>query len=149
MKYIAHKGFTLLELLISITLVLIISGIVYSSFSALNNRQILDQEIARIKSYIEKSRMNSLNSKNGNEHGIRFASSSITTVEVTATSTQNVFTQNNTIKLVGSTLGTTTLTFARISGLPNATGVLTYTYSSGTTVIATSTITINGAGIVQ
>lgn len=144
-----QNGFTLLELLISLTLVLIITRLVYSSFSALNNRQILDQEIAQVKSYIEKSRMDSLNSKNGDSHGIVFATSSISVIEVMATSTKYIYVLNNRVQLVSSTLGTSTLTFARISGLPNATGTLTYTYSQGSTVIGTSTITINGAGIVQ
>lgn len=143
------KGFTLLELIICLALVAMVSQLVYSSFSSLNNRQILDKEVAQVKSYIQKSRMNSLNSKNGDSHGIVFASSSISVIEVLATSTKYLYTLDNRVKLVSSTLGTSTLTFARISGLPNATGTLTYTYSSGNTVIGTSTITINGAGIVQ
>lgn len=143
------KGFTLLELVIVVALVAIVSQLIYSSFNALNNRQILDQEIAQVKSYIQKSRMNSLNSKNGDAHGIVFATSSISVIEVLATSTKYVYTLNNRVRLVSSTLGTSTLTFARISGLPNATGTLVYIYSSGTTVVGTSTITINGAGIVQ
>ena len=143
------KGFTLVELLICIVLIVLVSQLVYSSFSSLNNRQVLDQEIAQVKSYIQKSRMNSLNSKNGDSHGILFATSSVTVIEVMATSTSFIYTLNNRVSLVSSTLGTSTLTFARISGLPNATGTLTYTYSTGNTVIGTSTITINGAGIVQ
>lgn len=144
-----EKGFTLLELIIVIALVGIVSSLVYSSFNALNNRQILDQEMAQVKSYIQKSRMNSLNSRNGDAHGIVFATSSISVIEVLATSTKYVYTLNNRVKLVNSTLGTSTLTFARISGLPNASGTLTYTYSTGSTVVGTSTIVINGVGIVQ
>lgn len=149
MKIEHRKGFTLLELLISMALILLISRLVYSSFSGLNERQILDQEMAQVKSYIQKSRMNSLNSKNGDAHGIAFATSSISVIEVLATSTKYVYTLNNRVQLINSTLGTSTLVFARISGLPNATGTLTYTYSQGSRVIGTSTITINGLGIVQ
>lgn len=143
------KGFTLLELIVVIGLVGIVSRLVYSSFSDLNNRQVLDQEVALVKSYIQKSRMNSLNSKNGDAHGIAFASSTISVIEVLATSTKYIYTLDNRVRLVNSTLGTSTLTFARISGLPNASGTLTYTYSIGTKVIGTSTIVINGAGVVQ
>lgn len=149
MTHTSQKGFTLLELLISLALVVMVSRLVYSSFSALNNRQILDQEMAQVKSYIQKSRMNSLNSKNGDSHGIVFATSSISVIEVLATSTKYIYTLNNRVQLVSSTLGTSTLTFARISGLPNATGTLTYIYSQGSKIIGTSTIIINGAGIVQ
>ncbi|MES2985926.1 MAG: prepilin-type N-terminal cleavage/methylation domain-containing protein [Patescibacteria group bacterium] len=145
----SKKGFTLLELVICIALLVLVSGLVYGSFASLNNRQILDTEIGQVKSYIQKARMDSLNSKNGDSHGVIFATSTLTVIEVLATSTSYVFTLNNRVRLVSSTLGTSTLTFARISGLPNATGTLTYTYSAGNTVVGTSTITINGAGIVQ
>ncbi len=145
----SKKGFTLLELVICIALLVFVSGLVYGSFASLNNRQILDTEIGQVKSYIQKARMDSLNSKNGDSHGVIFATSTLTVIEVLATSTSYVFTLNNRVHLVSSTLGTSTLTFARISGLPNATGTLTYTYSAGNTVVGTSTITINGAGIVQ
>jgi prepilin-type N-terminal cleavage/methylation domain-containing protein len=149
MRTCKNKGFTLLELMIVIVLTCVLSSIVYVSFTSLNNRQILDKEMAQVKSYIQKARINSLNSKNGDAHGVMFATTSLTVVELLATSTLYVYVLNERIRLTSSTLGTSTLTFARISGLPSATGTLTYTYGSGSTVVGTSTITINNAGIVQ
>ena len=153
MRRATSKGFTLLELVLSLSLLVLVSSLVYGSFSSLNNRQILDTEIGQVKSYIQKARMDSLNSKNGDAHGVMFATSTLTVIEVMATSTAYIYTLNNRVRLVGSTLGTSTLTFARISGLPNATGTLTYTYSSGNTVVGTSTIiepilmVVIGAGV--
>lgn len=144
-----QAGFSLLEMVIVITLVLIMSSIVYGSFTSLNNRQILDKEVDQVKSYIQKARMNSLNSKNGDVHGILFATSSITTIEVLASSTIYTYVLNNRVRLSASTLGTSTLTFARLSGLPNATGTLTYIYLAGNTPVGSSTITINGLGVTQ
>lgn len=143
------KGFTMIELIVVIVLTFIVSYIVFASLSDLNNRQILDKEVAQVKRYIQDARIDSLNSKNNDTHGIVFATSSISVIEVLASSTSYIYVLNNRVKLVNSTLGTSTLTFARISGLPNATGTLTYTYSLGSQVIGTSTIIINGLGIVQ
>lgn len=143
------QGFTLLEIIIVLTLVLIISQLVYGSFTSLNNRQILDKEVDQVKSYIQKARINSLNAKNGDAHGLVFSSSTVQVIEVLASSTVYTYTLNNRVRLAASTLGTSTLVFARVSGIPNATGTLTYTYSSGSTVIGTSSIVINGLGITE
>ncbi|MES2623478.1 MAG: prepilin-type N-terminal cleavage/methylation domain-containing protein [Patescibacteria group bacterium] len=143
------NGFTLLELIISIVLITIISRLAYVSFSSLNNRQILDKEVAQVKSYIQKARIDSLNSRDGDTHGVIFATSTVSVIELLATSTLYEYVLNNRVKLAASTLASSTLTFARISGLPNVTGTLTYTYSVGNKVVGTSTITINGVGVVQ
>lgn len=143
------KGFTLLEAVIVLSLVIIVSSLIFASFGALQDRQILDSEVAQVKSYIQKARMNSLNSKKGDAHGIFFGTSTIRTVEVSTSSLLYVYTLHNRVRLVQSTLGTSTLVFARVSGLPNATGTLTYVYSVGGKGKGTSTITINGLGITQ
>lgn len=143
------KGFSLLEVVIVIVLVGIISRIVYGSFASLQNRQILDKEVAQVKSYIQKSRMNSLNAKNGDSHGVIFGTSTVQVIEVLASSTIYTYVLNNRVQLASSTLGTSTLVFSRISGLPNATGTLMYVYSTGGVVVGTSTITINGLGVTQ
>jgi prepilin-type N-terminal cleavage/methylation domain-containing protein len=144
-----QKGFTLLELIITIVLMVLISRLVFTSFSALNNRQILDKEVAQIKSYIQKARIDSLNSKDGDVHGIVFATSTVSVISELATSTLYEYVLNNRVSLATSTLGNSKLTFARISGLPSATGTLTYVFKMGNAVIGTSSITINGIGIVQ
>ncbi len=144
-----NKGFSLLEVVIIAVLSLIIGSIVFSSLSALNNRQILDKEVAQVRRYIQDARIDSLNSKNTDTHGVVLATSTVSVIEVLASSTSYIYVLNNRVSLASSTLGTSTLTFARISGLPNATGTLTYIYSVGGVAVGTSTITINGLGIVQ
>ncbi len=141
------KGFTLIEVLIVLILSILISSIVYTSFSSLQDRQILDAEVDQVVSYIQKARIDSLNSKGGDSHGIIFGTSTITVIEVSGATTTHVYTLNNRVVLATSTLGTTTLTFARISGLPSVTGTTTYTYSVGGKVKGTSTVVINGLGV--
>jgi prepilin-type N-terminal cleavage/methylation domain-containing protein len=146
---IYKKGFTLLEIIVVVSITIMISFIVYSPLSSLNNRQILDKEVAQVESYIQKSRMNSLNSKNGDEYGITFTTSTVRVVAIIASSTTVLYTLNNRVQLASSTLGTSTIIFSRISGLPSATGTLMYVYDTGSSAIGTSTITINGLGITQ
>lgn len=149
-----NKGFTLLEVIVVSFIAILISGIVYSPLSDLNNRQVLDKEVAQVESYIQKSRMNSINAKNGDAYGITFSTSTVKVVSIIASSTTILYTLNNRVRLASSTLNagglaTTTVIFSRLTGLPSATGTLMYVYLSGSQTIGTSSITINGLGITQ
>ena len=148
-KYMPSKGFTLLEVIVALSIVIMLGTIIYTPLSSLNNRQILDKEVAQVESYIQKSRMNSLNSKNGDEYGIVFSSSTVRVVAIIASSTTVLYTLNSRVTLASSTLGTSTVIFSRISGLPSATGTLMYVYKTGGSIVGTSTITINGLGVTQ
>jgi prepilin-type N-terminal cleavage/methylation domain-containing protein len=148
-SHTSQAGFTLLETMVVIVLSIILSYIVFGSLSSLNNRQILDKEVAQVRRYVQDARVDSLNSKNTDTHGVVFATSTVSVIEVLASSTSYIYVLNNRVTLATSTLGTSTLTFARISGLPNVTGTLTYTYNLNGQVIGTSTITINALGIIQ
>jgi prepilin-type N-terminal cleavage/methylation domain-containing protein len=150
-----HKGFTLLEMIIVIFLVGLVSGLIFASFNALSNRETLDKEVDNIKSIIHKTRLESLNAKNSAAHGIKVASTTLTTTE-TGTSTVMVYSfptgvtlQINGLKTVSGGAATSSIEFAQISGMTNATGTLTYVFKSGSTNMATRTITINALGTVE
>ncbi len=149
------RGFSLIELIIVITIFGILSRIVFVSISEMQNKQSLDKEMDFIRSLVQKTRLESLNSKNGNIHALVFASSSIQKIEsgtTTATtyslSNDIVLFQNN-LKSVTNGSATTTLSFARISGYTNATGTLVFILQKGSTSMATETISINGLGTVE
>ena len=136
------KGFTLLEMVISIALVALLSLIVFSSFNALNNKQALDRQVDFIESSVVKTRNDALNSKNNVDQKITFSTTSVTFDGV-----KTEFTGG--ISLASYSTGTSTITFYRISGTPSATGTLVYQLKQGTTVIATSSILINNLGIIE
>ena len=149
------RGFSLIELIIVITIFGILSRIVFVSISEMQNKQSLDKEMDFIRSLIQKTRLESLNAKNGSVHALVFASSSIQKIEsgtTTATtyslSNDIVLFQNN-LKSVTNGSATTTLSFARISGYTNATGTLVFNLQKGSTSMATETISINGLGTVE
>ncbi len=150
MQYMSFtkKGFTLLELVIIVVLVSIVAKITFSSFASLNNREVLDSQVALIKSTIQKARLESLNSKNGIAHGVRFASTTLTITDQ-GVDTMRVVSFSNGVTLASQTLGTTSVTFAKVTGLSSASGTLTYTLTRGNTVIATTSFSINGIGVIQ
>ena len=142
------KGFTLLEIVIVVALFAIVSKIVFSSFGALNDRQSLESDMSLIKSSIHQSRLESLNSKTGLAHGVQFSSTSITIVDQ-GRSTVRIIPFASGVKLATSTFSTSTVIFSKVTGLPSATGTLTYVLMKGGKVIASSSFSINNVGVIQ
>lgn len=138
----SHDGFTLLEILISLSLLALITTLILVSFNALNNKQTLDKQMDFIESAVSRTRTNAINSLNGINQTFTFASTSITYDGKTINLDSNV-------SLISYTTGTTSITFSRLTGYPNATGTLIYKLQKGGTVIATSSILINNLGIIE
>ena len=141
-NHLCSKGFTLLEIIISLGLVALVSGMTMVSFNGLNNKQSLDKQIDFIKLAISKTRNDALNSKNGANQTFTFATTSITYDGLTID-------LDNGVQLSSYTTGVKSIIFARITGFPNATGTIVYKLQKGSTVIATSSININNLGIIE
>ena len=136
------QGFSLIELIITIGLVAMVSGLILVSFNSLNNRQTLDKQIDFIESAINKTRNDALNSRNGTDQTFTFASTSITYDGQTISLDTSVL-------LSSYTTGVKSIVFSRVTGIPNATGTIVYKLQKGSTVIATSSIIINNLGIIE
>lgn len=136
------NGFSLIELVITLALVAGISSLIFVSFNSLNNRQSLDKQVDYIKSSLVQVRNDAVNAKGGIDHTFAFAS---TTVSVDG----SAYALPNNVSLASHTFSATTVTFARLTGYPNATGTLVYQLKSGNTVVATSSIIINNLGIIE
>ncbi|MBC7767058.1 hypothetical protein H7Y21_03640 [Arenimonas sp.] len=136
------KGFSFIELILTISLVAMVSGLILVSFNSLNNRQTLDKQIDFIESAINKTRNDALNSRNDTDQTFTFATTSITydgkTINLDAS-----------VMLSSYTTGVKSIVFSRLSGIPNATGTLVYKLQKGSTVISTSSIIINNLGIIE
>ena len=135
------KGLSVLELIISISIMIIISSIVFFSFHSLNDRTALNSEINFIKSALIKTRNNSINSKDDINHSFTFSSTTISY-------DNNTFALNNGISLYYTNMPNTII-FNKISGISNASGTITYQLKKGNNIIATSTIFINSLGIIE
>ncbi len=68
----ASTGFTLIEILIVIGIFLIISSIVFFSFSNLNKVQALDKSAMSVASVLEEARSLTLSSKDSSQYGVFF-----------------------------------------------------------------------------
>jgi Tfp pilus assembly protein FimT len=138
----SQSGFSAIELVISLGVLIMISSMILFSFNSLNNKQSLDKQVDFIKSAINKTRTNSINSMNNTDQIISFATTSITyegqTIDL-----------ENDITLSSYTTGTKNITFSRLTGFPNATGTMVYQLKKGDDVIATSSIIINNLGIIE
>ena len=137
-----QKGFSFIEMIISLSILVMISSLIFFSFNSLNNKQSLDKQVDFIKSSINQTRINAINSKNAVNQSIQFSSSSITYDGKTINLESNIL-------LSYYTTGTSTISFYRISGFPSATGTLVYKLQQGSTVISTSSIIINNLGIIE
>lgn len=136
------KGFTITETLISIAVLIIVSSIIFFSFSALNNKQTLKAEKDMIISLIDTVRLNALNSKDGEDQKIIFGTTTISYDGSTTTLTSG-------ISLYSYNTGTTSIVFRRLSGFPNATGTLFYQFRKGNATLGTTSISINNLGVIE
>ena len=137
-----QNGFSFIEMIISLGLLIMISSLILFSFSALNNKQALDKQIDFIKSAINKTRTNAINSLNNTDQTFTFATTSI------AYEGKTINLEND-ITLLSYTTGSKNIIFSRLTGFPNATGTILYKLQKGNTVIATSSIIINNLGIIE
>jgi len=137
-----QKGFSFVEMIISLGLLIMISSLILFSFNSLNNKQSLDKQVDFIKSSINKTRTNAINSLNNTDQTFTFATTTITY------DTKTINLENN-ITLSSYTTNTKNITFSRLTGFPNATGTIVYKLQKGNTVLATSSIIINNLGIIE
>lgn len=148
MSKFAHKGFTLMEVLIVITISALLVTMFSGLFGGIVNYQSVDQDADTILSYVEKARSLAINSQAYSEYGIRFASSTVTLFQGTtfAPSSSNlVYNMSSRVQISAINLsnGSADVYFNKITGKPNATGTVTVQLTSGTT---TRQVIIHGSG---
>jgi len=144
------KGISVVEVLIVVAIIAIITGISTSLFSHLANSQSLDKETETIVSFINKARNNAINSLEFTQHGVSFASTSLTvfygTNPATApTSTTYTLSTKDTIWNINFGNGQSYVYFNKLTGKPNTTGTLQVRHSDNTF----KTINIYATGLVE
>lgn len=143
------KGFTLMETIVVLAIIIILSGISVSVYYNQREKHSIQKDADSIVSLIEKTKNMSLNRKNDSSYGVYFATSSVTIFS------GNLYANGNVISKYelesGVEISTTSLSshsnefyFTKTSGLPNATGTIVLGDSS-----YTKTITISGTGLIE
>lgn len=148
MKY--SKGISIIEVLTVIAILGILTAISLPVFRSLANSQSLDKEASIVVSFVNKSRDNAINSLDFLQHGVSFASSTVTIFygnnpATSATSTTYTLESQNTIWNVNFANGQSYLYFDKLTGKPNTSGTLKVKHGGQTEKI----ITIYATGLVE
>lgn len=140
------KGFTLVEMLLSVAILTLLTGLslpVYETFVRRNDLDITSQTV------VGALRQAATNARGVNEDsvwGVRVQASGITLFKGSSYAARDTAYDDTTV-MPGSITpsGTSEVTFTKVSGAPNAAGSITLTSNTNTT----RTITINAEGSVD
>jgi prepilin-type N-terminal cleavage/methylation domain-containing protein len=146
------KGFTIIELLIVITILAIISAVVLTSLSSINTSQAIDKDAQAIVAYLDQAKSNTLASKDASQYGVRFASTTITLFKGSTYNSSEP--ENRTyllnpatiIKTVSLTGGGLDVVFSRLTGETAQNGTILV---SSTRASTTRTVTIYKTGAIE
>lgn len=146
-----HRGFTLIELIIAISIITIIAGIFISPFSKFRNDQLLKAGAENIASVITKARSATLASINDSSFGVHFSSDSVILFSGetydSGNSLNEIITLNEAVTVDGINLtgGVDDVYFERLTGKASATGTISVSLTNDNTKTKTITITSLGA----
>lgn len=142
------KGFTILEILVVLSILALLVAIVLPSFKAIRSNQVLKSAISDVLSALDKARSQSFSSLNSSEYGVHFEQNQIVIFKGTNYSPSDISNENVPltlpayISLISLTTGAVDLYFDRLSGIPNKTGTITISADTSSKII---TISATGA----
>lgn len=125
-----QKGFTVIEILVVIGILLILLGITLGALSSQKNSATAERDAQNVLTYLEKARNQTLSSIDNSSYGVIFTSTSTRLFKGTSYSAPNLLSTYEYTSGVTSTIalsgGATQLYFNRLSGEPSATGTITF-----------------------
>lgn len=147
---VKKTGFTVIELLIVVSIAAVIAGFVLIGFKNFASYQQFNQAGGDIKFILNQSQLYARSAVDDDYHGIRFSANSLTQFTgniYSAADPDNVVTDYNLVTiqfdLVG---GADEIVFDKLSGLPSATGTVTII---GVHYTGTTTIEILDSGVIE
>ena len=147
------KGFTILEIIISLSIFLILVIIVVSSFSSFRNNQELTNAAQETTNLLNLARSKTLSSESSSQYGVHFESSRIVIFRGTSFSesspNNNIVTLSSLIEISAINLngGGNNLVFQRLTGKTGNYGTITLRIKSD--IGKTKIIEIKNTGIVN
>ncbi len=149
----SRRGFSLIELIIVISIATILTSISITTFFSVSEQQSLEKDVNYAIALVEKARLQTVNAKNNSQFGVRFASSSITVFQgstyTAGSPTNTIFTFSPKVEISSILLsgGTQSTVFELITGKSNATGTVSFRLK--TKQNASSTIVVYKTGLVE
>lgn len=138
-------GFTLIEVLLSVSIIALLAGLSLPLYAGFQRRNDLSTTSETVANGIRRAQTYAEGSKQDEQWGINVQSTAVVLYKGATYATRDT-TLDETITLTGAVTasGVSDINFAKQTGLPNTTGNLTLTASSGETKV----ITINAKGVV-
>jgi prepilin-type N-terminal cleavage/methylation domain-containing protein len=149
------KGFTLIEILVAITIMAIIGGIIFSAFSRLNSRKALDASANLVVSVLDQARSTTLASRNASSYGVYFGQGEVVIfpgVAYSAGDLSNVTTnlhQAVGIRGISFAGGSTSVVFERLTGGTTSYGSVEVFLRSAPDTYKTISISPTGVATVE
>lgn len=147
------SGFTVVEMLVVLGLVIVLSSIGLQSFQTLNTNESLNKDALQVLSVLRQARAFTLASKNADQYGVHFEATRVVLFDgdtYNSSDPANIETVLNTrvgISTISLATTTTDLVFDPLTGKTSEDGTVTlYSKKSPTT---TRVITIYKTGIAQ
>lgn len=145
------RGFTLLELLIVIGVLVLLAGIILSSFSEFRNSKVLDTAVEDVLTVLSQARGDTLASKDGYQYGVHLDADQV--VLYRGATYSSIDPTNVGVPLDGAleitsialTGGGQNILFDRLTGKTSQSGTFVIRVAGDTA--KTRTITVNGTGI--
>lgn len=149
-KHHAQSGFTMVELLVVVTFIVLIATFAMSGFQNYASYQQYNQAVGDVAFTVQQTRLNARSAVADEAHGIKILSDSLTqfvgTTYILGAPT-NVVTTYPLVtfqpELAG---GVDEIVFAKLTGLPSATGTIVTT---GTSFSASTSLIISDTGVIQ
>jgi prepilin-type N-terminal cleavage/methylation domain-containing protein len=142
------RGFSLVEMLIVVTILTIISAITISAFYRFREETMLDRTATQVKSFLTKARQQTLTAKNGYAYGIRFNEQQIFLYHgsFSSSSPDLILNLDPLVAMASSSFSgnTNDVRFIKFTGEPTATGTINVTLDSDTTRYRTITVYQSG-----
>ena len=144
------KDFTLIEILVVISIVSALASIMMLGFQNYASYQQYNQAVGDVKFVLNQSRVNARSAVDDKSHGVKFFSNSITQYIGNPYSLSNPTNRviNYSLVTIQANLkgGVDQILFNKLTGIPSATGTIVV---SGTKFLASTTIKITDTGVIQ
>lgn len=150
MAQIRSAGFTLVEILVVMSIMVIILAIAMTGFRNFAIFQLYEQDVVTVKSALVDSRVQARSAVDEQVHGVKLLNTSI--VLFTGNTYSALDPNNETIDLEVTTLtmdltgGVDEIRFSQLTGIPSATGTINVV---GVDLEATTTLEVTAAGVIQ
>jgi type II secretory pathway pseudopilin PulG len=146
----APRGFTLVEILVILAILVLVIGFVTIGFRNFASFQQYNQAVSEVRFMLETTQQQARSANDDASHGVKFSPSSLISFVGDAYVVGDPQNDTATYSLVtlqyDLTGGADEVIFAKLTGLPSATGTVTII---GERFIASTTIEITAAGVIQ